>query len=126
MAPAKQPRIAPITLPTTGTGTPTTAPTTPPSRAPHPARGDPPVAAGEPEAEPQLEQLAQQSERDHDPDRDEADRVKAGEQSKPEHHGAYEPQARQAKRDERETGDRAQTQQDDGHRVIHGSPEPAD
>src|SRR5438309_935323 len=42
MAPAKLPRIAPITLPTTGTGTPTTAPTRPPSKAPHPARGDPP------------------------------------------------------------------------------------
>src|SRR2546426_2921272 len=41
-APANDPRNAPITLPTIGTGTPSTAPTIPPTRAPHADRRDPP------------------------------------------------------------------------------------
>src|SRR2546426_3955411 len=41
-APANEPRNAPITLPTIGTGTPSTAPTIPPTRAPHADRRDPP------------------------------------------------------------------------------------
>src|SRR5256714_11256362 len=41
-APANEPRNAPITLPTIGTGTPSPAPTIPPTRAPHADRRDPP------------------------------------------------------------------------------------
>src|SRR5204863_9014106 len=41
-APANDPRNAPITLPTIGTGTPNTAPTIPPTSAPHAERREPP------------------------------------------------------------------------------------
>jgi hypothetical protein len=41
-APTNEPRKAPITLPTTGTGTPSRAPTIPPRIAPHAARAPPP------------------------------------------------------------------------------------
>src|SRR2546430_1675675 len=41
-APTNDPRNAPITLPTIGTGTPITAPTIPPTSAPHADRREPP------------------------------------------------------------------------------------